>query len=141
MCEIGSGDYDQAAVWSKLRPTARKEHRCYACRARILPGEKYTRLSAVFDGSASTEKACAACNDACERFGREHHFEPFPTALEEHLVECLRGVTKEHQREEDKQWRRDLAGIKWRGRRARRESRLLGAPVALSQTQEGDSHG
>jgi hypothetical protein len=87
MCDL-SGE-ETAAVWSVLHPKARKEHRCDCCRGRIRPGERYMKVSAVYDGSASTEKACPRCRLALERFGKEHRYTPSPSSFEEYLAECV----------------------------------------------------
>lgn len=41
---------------------ARKEHKCCACSARILPGHYYRHVFTLFDGSVDTYKRCGSCD-------------------------------------------------------------------------------
>lgn len=41
--------------------TARKEHRCGACREVISPGHRYTRVYILFEREKETIKRCARC--------------------------------------------------------------------------------
>lgn len=106
MCNF-SGE-ERAEVWSATRPTARKEHKCGCCGGRIAPGEKYMAMFAVSDGDAVNEKACAACDEALDAFGKEHRFYPFPTSFETYLEECIVGD------EEGSRWAPMLKGIQER---------------------------
>lgn len=42
-------------------PTARKPHRCGECRRKIQRGERYERVSGVWEGGWSTFKTCLDC--------------------------------------------------------------------------------
>lgn len=42
-------------------PVARKSHKCCECRGTIQPGEKYRRITGVWDGQGATFKQCADC--------------------------------------------------------------------------------
>lgn len=48
-------------VYDERYPVARKEHRCEACRERILRGDRYTRVGVVFDGIAYEIVRCLRC--------------------------------------------------------------------------------
>lgn len=63
-------DYEPASVYTKTTPTARSEHRCEECGAPILPGEKYERVFAVWDGYPTICKTCERCVEV-RRFVKE----------------------------------------------------------------------
>jgi len=46
---------------STVTPVARKRHRCCECRGEIRPGEKYERISGVWDGEPMRFKTCLDC--------------------------------------------------------------------------------
>lgn len=54
-------DYDPPEFYDRREPTARKEHRCAECGGRILPGERYERVSGKWDGDFSQFKTCCRC--------------------------------------------------------------------------------
>lgn len=54
---------DMADVYHEDSPRARKPHVCCACLEVIPPGIRYTKVSIVADGSVSTYKRCARCQD------------------------------------------------------------------------------
>lgn len=43
---------------------ANRAHKCCECRGLIAKGERYIRLSGVFDGEVYSYKMCAPCRDA-----------------------------------------------------------------------------
>lgn len=89
MCDIDSGDYERALVWSEQRILkARKAHRCQACGARIEPGDSYWRRFVATSYSADDEPCCDACWAIAEKFGKEHRMTPCPSSLLEHVEEC-----------------------------------------------------
>lgn len=47
--------------YNATRPIARKAHHCHECNRTIQPGERYERVSAKWDGSVDTVKACVYC--------------------------------------------------------------------------------
>lgn len=49
----------EVAIWHMCK--ARKPHRCQECYGTIQPGEKYHKITGVFDGSGFTHKICADC--------------------------------------------------------------------------------
>lgn len=57
-------DIPQFYAWSIL--TARKQHDCCECSAKINPGEKYFRCSGKWDGLISSYKQHLLCEQACE---------------------------------------------------------------------------
>lgn len=52
---------DTYDVYLERDVVARKDHRCRACRETIARGDRYYRISIVFDGEASTVKRCVKC--------------------------------------------------------------------------------
>jgi hypothetical protein len=50
---------------SDSEPIARKKHHCTWCGQHILVGEKYVRISVVFDGEMQTNKFHKECDAAC----------------------------------------------------------------------------
>jgi hypothetical protein len=61
-------------------PKARSPHKCTWCGEQILSGERYVRISAIFDGEFQTSKFHDECNDACLEEARYEggNFEFFP---------------------------------------------------------------
>lgn len=49
------------------RPTARAEHTCVECHAKIAPGETYRRFEGLYEESWSTFKQCEPCADLSAR--------------------------------------------------------------------------
>lgn len=60
-------DDEGPEVWSEQWRTARKEHRCYACRETVRPGDRYHVFRSLFDGRWSTTKHCARCWEMVEQ--------------------------------------------------------------------------
>lgn len=60
-------------IYEERFRTARKEHRCTACKRAILPGHRYCAVFTLYDGSTVTYKRCGSCQ-----------------RLHEHLVELCR---------------------------------------------------
>lgn len=56
-----SSDYDYPSVYVVKEPKARKQHKCDECRSIINIGEKYRNHFGVWEGRASTFKACQFC--------------------------------------------------------------------------------
>lgn len=48
-------------IYHETYPKARKPHTCVACRRDIRPGDVYTRVYILFDGSGRTVKRCLRC--------------------------------------------------------------------------------
>lgn len=66
-------------VYDETFPRARKAHECDACELPIRPGDKYARVSTVFDGSAETVKRCLRCQGIHEhlrKLGSDHDMWP-----------------------------------------------------------------
>lgn len=53
--------HDTYSVYNETDRRARKEHTCSACRTHIAPGEQFTRVVAIYDGSVTSLKRCACC--------------------------------------------------------------------------------
>lgn len=67
-------DYDWVAeVHREETRTARKEHKCYECRAPILPGQKYVYVFQAGDGETFSAHFCLPCErirrDFCAPYG------------------------------------------------------------------------
>lgn len=56
-------DYEPAEFFQSSKPRARKEHRCYECGGRILPGEQYEYVVGKWSGDFSSFKTCERCHD------------------------------------------------------------------------------
>lgn len=89
MCKLDWDDY--ATVWDDTWRKARKEHKCHACRGRIAPGERYLVNSVVFEGTAASEKMCAACDALMVEFGKVDGHPPrtTPGSLADYITECI----------------------------------------------------
>jgi len=60
MCSCDSGD--PPYVYRSDILTARKAHRCYECPRRILPGQRYERVTAMWErGDWQTIETCLKC--------------------------------------------------------------------------------
>lgn len=77
---------EECEVYEERFRTARKEHRCSACKRAILPGHRYCTVFALYDGNTTTYKRCGSCQ-----------------RLHEHLVELCREAS-------DDLWPRDDLG-------------------------------
>lgn len=119
MCEI---DMDSWDAWAESHPVARKQHRCDCCGARISAGEKYYRISFVYEGTADSEKACLACRFVALGFASEHRWTVNPSAMPEMLRECFEGAGRGDLSDTDRAWRNALAGMIRRKRAAKRET-------------------
>jgi hypothetical protein len=49
------------SMYRAMRPLARKTHRCTECGAVIHPGDRYERVTGVWDGVFDHHKTCAHC--------------------------------------------------------------------------------
>ena len=56
-------DYDPPQFASQTTPRARKAYRCEECGGPIKAGEKYERVSGMWDGYISTFRTCERCYD------------------------------------------------------------------------------
>lgn len=55
-------DYDFTwSVYRKAEHTARKEHKCYECGRKIMPGERYESAFGIGDGTAYNMPTCPHC--------------------------------------------------------------------------------
>lgn len=58
MCDAFlEGPQAQSEKWRR----ARIEHKCYACREKILPGQRYHYYSGIWDGRPEAYKHCTRC--------------------------------------------------------------------------------
>jgi len=57
---VDSSDSVASFVTERVQ-TARKEHKCFECGRKILPGEKYETASGVWDDRWDTYKTCEDC--------------------------------------------------------------------------------
>lgn len=58
-------DYDPPTFHSRYIHVAKKEHKCYECGGRIIVGEKYEYVSALWEGDFCVFKTCERCHDIC----------------------------------------------------------------------------
>lgn len=55
-------DYDYpASVYRRSEHTARKQHKCHECGAKIESGERYEYVFAIWDGDAANIHTCSRC--------------------------------------------------------------------------------
>ena len=59
--ESCSCDGDPASFYISEDRKARKQHKCYECRAVIEPGERYEHARGCWEGTISTFKTCVLC--------------------------------------------------------------------------------
>jgi hypothetical protein len=45
----------------EVSPRARKEHRCFACKEAIRPGDRYRKVIQIYDGEFEIFKHCLRC--------------------------------------------------------------------------------
>jgi hypothetical protein len=99
MCEIDTPD-EWSEVWAETSPTARKRHKCDCCGGFIEPGQKYTRVASLYDGSWAVEKSCAPCDLVREEFIDAHgSFRMVPSQFFDELQNCT-----DHEDEENAVW-------------------------------------
>ncbi len=58
-----SCDSDEPLFYVVTKPRARKRHVCKECRGPILPGERYERISAMWESFPQTICTCERCYD------------------------------------------------------------------------------
>lgn len=91
--DVGVDDY--CVELSRATPTARKFHKCHECRKPIQPGERYERISEIYDGKFSEHKTCLGCVSIRNEFFKYgYFFGNIIEAFEEHVAEC-RGIISE----------------------------------------------
>ena len=71
-CEPAGNDGDYCTVWNVTWQRARKQHRCCECHEPIMPGQKYEKIFAVFEGDVSTHKTCEFCANEYQRLLAKH---------------------------------------------------------------------
>jgi hypothetical protein len=57
----GDDDGPAVDVYDTTTRKARKPHKCHACGETVRPGDTYTRVFVVWDGSTDVTKRCARC--------------------------------------------------------------------------------
>ena len=71
MCGYGEAPSVQ---WVE-HPVARKEHKCCECLSVISPGERYERVSGVWDGEFGVFKTCMVCAEVREAAMARYRFD------------------------------------------------------------------
>ena len=61
-----SWDCEVPSLYKSSEPTAAKEHACCECLAKIVKGEKYVLVKAVYDGVFEQWRQHEICAQACE---------------------------------------------------------------------------
>ena len=90
---VGVDDY--CTELSRSNPTARKEHRCQECRQIINIGDKYEKITEVFEGEISTHKTCTNCVSIRDVFFSDgYFFGNIIEAMEEHVSECYGDISE-----------------------------------------------
>jgi hypothetical protein len=56
-------DYDPPGLYCAEIRKSRKDRKCYECGGRIIPGEKYERVAATWDGRFDIVQTCERCVD------------------------------------------------------------------------------
>lgn len=94
MCDSFGGEGDPCAVWNERQRTARKEHTCDGCGARIRLGEKYVDHRSIVERGERpcSDRMCLACRDDREALSEAHDGElfPMPSFLRETVQHCIR---------------------------------------------------
>ncbi len=54
---------DSPKIFNETNPTAIKHHICCECGSTIDPGEKYWRVTGLWDGGFETFKTCVICEN------------------------------------------------------------------------------
>lgn len=67
-CPLDGGDGDGPSCFTQNTPKARKAHVCDECREPIPAGDRYEKVTGIWDGSPSTYKTCLPCVDVREHF-------------------------------------------------------------------------
>lgn len=67
---LSCDDGEPCAVHRHKVMKARKQHKCSACSAPILPGHYYANVFAVSDGGADTIKRCGSCETTWQHLYR-----------------------------------------------------------------------
>jgi hypothetical protein len=76
-------------VLSRSLPKARKPHKCHECKELIEPGERYERVSTLYDGNFDEHKTCLGCISIRDEFFKDGYFYcGIIEAFEEHVREC-----------------------------------------------------
>lgn len=124
MCEI---DLEPADVFLDTSHKARKEHRCACCGGPIARGERYLRHFQVFEGTAISERCCAACAADREAFAdADGHGFSAPSYFPEMLSNCIffddgDVVVSVAERAANNRWIAMRDGIRARAKKARGE--------------------
>ena len=73
-CCIGAHwDCSGPSFYEEKTLLARKEHMCFECDEPIKPGERYTRISGIWEGSFSHYKLCESCKAVSDLLFCEGH--------------------------------------------------------------------
>jgi hypothetical protein len=87
VCDI---DLEPCEVWKETKiGKARKAHKCDCCHGPIRVGEPYTKLFTVYEGDASSEKSCSACDDDVATFQDDHTVRGVPSYMPELYQQCV----------------------------------------------------
>jgi hypothetical protein len=120
MCEeVEWDDYEHWDVWRETPRVARKAHTCNCCTGTILPGSNYLDFATIYDGRATSEKACFGCWVAMVDFTKAHNVTYSPSQMPDELRNCVAQEKGEvDAKESTKRWRDHIAGILRRQRAA-----------------------
>lgn len=60
-CDCSRDDGEYPVFFREETPRAKKAYKCYECREKIEPGQKYHKAVGVWDGVFSTYRTCWPC--------------------------------------------------------------------------------
>ena len=112
MCDV---ELEPSDAWTETERTARKEHRCSACRGRIAAGSRYLVHFSKYEGAIITGKLCGDCRADRDTFCRSHYAltctpSYFPTLL----ADCI----ADGDEESEQAWKPMLAAMQARAARS-----------------------
>jgi hypothetical protein len=79
-------DYEPAKIYREEYPKAKKEYKCCECGENIKPGQKYQKVTGLWDDIWSTYKTCMPCVNIRDRYCPHGFYFGF---LREQISECL----------------------------------------------------
>ena len=80
-------DVDYAVIWETTTPKAKKEYKCIECLGVIPVGEKYYKISSLYDGSWMHYRFCQPCCNLRKLVSAGFTMEPMPGCLASHMME------------------------------------------------------
>lgn len=85
-CDCSYSDYDSPSIYRAETIKARKIHKCCECHSVIEPGQRYERVTGLWEGQFDTIHTCLSCVAIRKQYC-PHGF--LHEGLRETLIECL----------------------------------------------------